>query len=421
MHDKGSGLSHNKPLEGIVVLAPEQFEAGPMCTMILSDLGAKVIKLERPGSGDYTRSMGANVINERREKVGGFYFRFNRNKKSIAIDLKSQKGKKLFLRLAQISDVVVENFRPSTMDSLGLGYEVLKKLKPELIYASITGFGHFNSPYIDRPAFDLIGQAMSGLMYSVSNTGEPHWAGIPITDHFSGVMAAMGIMAALLHREKTGLGQHVDISLIDCTVSLNERWLNIFDVTGVIPNRDTAISSAPYGAFKVEDGYIAISGGQTPVWPRFCKAIGRLDLLEDKSLDTMQGRAQNQKRIKEITEKWLKGKTKKESVDWLLSYKVPVAPVQNVEDILECEHLKQRNMIVEFDSPYSGKRRVVGNPIKLSMLKEIPPDPPPELGEHTAEILTEMLNMSKEEIQQLQTEKVIQCIDKKDKNATVKS
>ncbi len=411
---KGTDKYKPKPLDGIVVLAPEQFEAAPMCTMILSDLGAKVIKLERPGSGDHTRSMGPNTINEYGEKVGGFYFRFNRNKEGIAVDLKTPKGKELFLKLAKKSDVIVSNFSPGTMESLGLGYEDVKKVKSNLIYATISGFGHSNSPFIDRPAFDLIGQAMSGLMYAVANDkGEPQWVGIPITDHFSGVMAALGILAAVINRDKTGEGQNLDISLYDCTVTLNERWVNIFDVTGVIPDRDTALSSAPYGAFKVEDGYIAISGGQTPVWPRFCNAIGRPDLLEDESLNTMQGRAQNHKRLKEITEEWLKGKNKKESVDHLLSYGVPVGPVNNVKELFDCDHINERNMIVEFESPYSGKKRVVGNPIKFAGLQETPPAPPPELGEHTAQVLREMLDLTDEEILELERGKVIECRDKK--------
>jgi len=413
MNDAKNKSSNKKPLSGFIVLAPEHFETAPTCTMILADLGATVIKVERPGVGDHTRNMGPIVNNSRGEKVGGFYFRFNRNKKSIALDLKSKKGKEIFLRLVQMSDVIVENFSPDTMDNLGLGYKVLKKIKPEIIYASITGFGHFNSPYIERPAFDLIAQAMSGLMYAVSNNGVPHWVGVPISDQFSGVMAAIGIIAALLQRQKTGIGQQIDISLLDCTVLLNERTINIVDVTGVIPNRETAISSSPYGAFKVDDGYIAISGGQTPVWPRFCKAIGRLDLLEDESLNTMQGRAKNNKRLKEITEKWLQGKTKKEAIDWLLSFEVPVAPVQNPKEVLDSKHLKQRNMIVEFDSPYSGKRRVVGNPIKLSSIEETVPEPPPELGEHTVEILKGLLNISNKEIHQLREEGVIQNLEKK--------
>lgn len=409
MEENKRGCIQSKPLKGIKVLAPEQFEAAPMCTMILSDLGAEVIKLERPGSGDHTRNMGPNVINEYGDKVGGFYFRFNRNKKAICVDLKKQKGKDLFLALTKKVDVVVSNFSPGVMDKLGLGYEDLKRIKPDIIYATISGFGHSHSPYIDRPAFDLIGQAMSGLMYAVADeSGEPQWMGIPITDHFSGVMAAMGIIAALYERTRTGQGKHIDISLYDCTAVLNERWVNIYDVTGIIPNRNTALSSAPYGAFKVEDGFIAISGGQTPVWPRFCEAIGRLDLLKDESLSTMQGRAKNYKRLKEITEEWLKGKTKKEAIDWLLSYGVPVGPVNTVKDVLECEHMKQRNMILEFESPYSGKRRVIGNPIKFSGLDEVNPAPPPEMGQHTDEILTEMLDLDEGQLDELRKEGVIQ-------------
>jgi CoA:oxalate CoA-transferase len=395
------------PLEGIVILAPEQFEAAPMCTMLLADLGAKVIKLERPGHGDHARSMGPNVTNEYGDKVGSFFFRFNRNKKGIAVDLQKPKGKELFLKLARKADVVVENFSPGTMDKLGLGYEVLKQIKPNLIYASISGFGHRDSPYIDRPAFDLIGQAMSGLMYSVSNTGEPHWVGFPITDQISGIIAAMGIMAAIIQRQRTGEGQHVDVSLYDCTTFLNERWVNLFDATGIIPTRDTAVSSAPYGAFKVEDGYIAISGGQTPVWPRFCKAIGRMDLLNDENLKTMQDRAINQERLKIITEEWLKGKTKKEAIDWLDKFEVPVGPVQTVEEILNCPHLQARKMICEYKSPYSGKRRTIGNPIKLSAMADKDATAPPELGEHTTEILREMLNLSSEDIRELRAEGVI--------------
>lgn len=409
MRDRRPHSVTRGPLEGVTVLAPEQYEAAPFATMILADLGADVIRVEPP-NGEGGRRMGPLVTNQYGEQVGGFYFRFNRNKRSIVLDLKTDKGKQLFLELVRFADVVVENFRPRVMDKLGLGYQALRRVKPDIIYASISGFGHpdiYQSPYMDRPAFDLVAQAMSGLMFTVSNTGEPHWVGFPIGDHAAGVTAAIGILAALVHRARTGEGQHVDIAMYDSAVWLNERWVHIYDVTGTRPTRESAVGSAPYGPFAAKDGYIAISGGQEPVWPRFCKAIGREDLLQDPRLQTTQERARHRLMLKEIVEEWLAGKTRSEAVDWLLSYGVPAAPIHTVDELFECPHLKARNMICEFESPYSGKRRVVGNPIKLSLAKDRSVTPPPELGEHTEEILREMLGLSPEEIKRLEDEGVV--------------
>jgi len=400
----------NLPLENIVVLAAEHFETAPLCTAMLGDLGASIIKVERPGSGEAGREMGPLFLNKRGEQVAGFFFRFNHNKKSIALDLKNPKGKEIFLKLAQLSDIVVENFRPGVMKKLGLGYEQLKQVKPDLIYATITGFGHadiYQSPYIDRPAFDLLAQAYSGLMYTVSNTDEPTWVGLPVGDHYGGVMAVVGILTALFYREKTGKGQHVDISMYDCAAHLNERRVNIFDITGEITTKITNIGSAPYGPYKTKDGYIAISGGQPPVWPRFCKAIGREDLLNDISLQSTQDRAKNYQRLKVIVEEWLKNKTKNEALEILYSYGVPAAPVHNESDLFGCPHLKARKMIREYESDYSGKRTIIGNPVKLSLMKEKEPLPPPEAGEHTKEILQEMLGLSLPEILQLRDEGVV--------------
>ncbi|MGI6327581.1 MAG: CaiB/BaiF CoA transferase family protein [Dethiobacteria bacterium] len=402
--------TNNLPFENVTILAAEHFETAPICTCMLADLGANVIRVEKPGSGEGGRAMGPVFENKRGEKLSSFYFRFNHNKKSVAIDLKHPKGKELFLKLAEQADVVVENFRPGVMTKLGLGYEQLKQVKPDIIYATVTGFGHsdiYQSPYVDRPAFDLLAQAYSGLMYTVSNTDEPTWVGLPAGDHYGGVMAVLGIVSALYYRQLTGKGQHVDIAMYDCALHLNERRVNIYDVLGVKTNKMTNIGSAPYGPYKAKDGYIAISGGQPPVWPRFCKAVGREDLLEDVTLKSTQDRAKNYPRLRKIVEEWLKDKTREEALEIFYKFEVPAAPVHDEIDLFNCPHVKARKMIREYESDYSGRRRVVGNPIKLSLMTEKEPVPPPDVGEQTREVLRDMLNIPLPEIEQLKNEGIV--------------
>jgi len=272
----------DKPLTGIRVLDLGHVLAMPTCTMQLADLGAEVIKIERPGIGDDSRYFGPF-----KNKESAYFISINRNKKSITLDLKKEKGKKIFKDLVKISDVVTENYRPNTMQKLGLGYETLKAINPQIIYASICGFGH-KTVYPGRPGYDVIAQATGGIMAITGQAdGPPTRVGSSIGDIFSGSFATIGILAALRVKEKTGLGQQVDIAMMDAVVSVLENAVVRYTVTGEIPQRTGSAhpSIAPFDVFEAQDGWFVIGVGNDILWEKFCKAINKIDLLKRETID----------------------------------------------------------------------------------------------------------------------------------------
>jgi len=394
----------DKPLKGIRVLDLGHVLAMPTCTMQLADLGAEVIKIERPGVGDDSRYFGPF-----KNKESAYFISINRNKKSITLDLKKDQGKKIFKDLVKISDVVTENYRPNTMQKLGLGYETLKAINPQIIYASICGFGH-KTVYPGRPGYDVIAQATGGIMAITGQAdGPPTRVGSSIGDIFSGSFATIGILAALRVKEKTGLGQQVDIAMMDAVVSVLENAVVRYTVTGEIPQRTGSAhpSIAPFDVFEAQDGWFVVGIGNDMLWEKFCKAINKTDLLNDSRFTTNPKRSENYQALKPIITHWSKKKTVQEVLDILLQAGVPVGEVNTIDKIVEDPNIKLREMIVEVEHPQAGKVKITDSPIKLSLTPGKVEKASPLLGEHTEEILGELLGFSQEEIEGLKKEGVI--------------
>ena len=393
------------PLSGVRVLDFTRVLAGPFCTMLLADLGADVIKVERPGRGDDTRTFPPFA-----GKESAYFININRNKRSIVINLKHPKGRELALELAKKSDVIVENFRPGTMEKLGLSYEDVKKVNPRIIYASISGFGQYG-PYRDRPGYDLIGQAMGGIM---SITGwpfsPPTRTGTAIADILAALFCCVGILSALRARDKTGEGRRIDVSLVDSVMSACEAYVEMYLVEGKVPTRigNRYEFIYPYDTFEAKDGWIAIGIGNEEMWARFCKATNMMWMLEDPKFSTNEARLENHAEVKRVVEDWTRNKTVKEILDILLKYEIPCGPVYSMDEVCNDPHIaKAREMVVEIDQPNVGKMRIVGCPIKMTPTGASIRRPAPLLGQHTDEILKEVLGLSNEEIKRLREENVI--------------
>jgi formyl-CoA transferase len=382
-----------RPLEGLTVLGVEQFIAGPYCTMILADAGAEVIKIERPGVGDPRRTIGPYLTAaDGRTRVSGGFLEYNRNKKSVTLNLQTPEGKEILRRLAATADVLVENFRPGTMGRLGLGYEQLSLLNPRLVYAAISGFGQLEGyvgPYSAWPAFDIVAEAMSGVMHIVGYADRPPTTTIyGLADTYSGLVAALGIMFALRDRERAGVGQFVDTSMYDSMLALNERSLTTYSLTGEVPVRGHETIQGPRAAFKAADGYVALNIPTDDLWRRFAALLGRPDLADDPRAKDGPSRARNAEGfLRPVIEGWMAGKTKAEVVRLMLEAGIPAGPVQTAADIFACSHVAKRRMLLEVNDPQLGPRLFCRTPLRLSRAAEVEGRPAPRLGEHTVEVL----------------------------------
>lgn len=406
------GQGNRRPLEGVRVLAVEQMMAGPYASLLLADAGAEVIKIEQPGVGDMMREVGIIIENPQGQRVAGFFIRMNRQKKSITLDLKKAQGQQVFKDLVRVSDVVLENFRPGVMDSFGVGYGVLKEINPALLYVSVSGFGHldlYQSPYWDRPAFDMVVQAMSGLMYRAGREEDPPlWGGWPLTDQWAGTLAAFGVILALRQRDMTGKGQHIDISMYDGAMALNERAISDYLLNGREPTRGFDSYNSPYGPFRSKDGYVVVAVVNQSMWIRLCKLLEREDLASDPELATGIGRFSHEEDlIRPLLEGWLKDKTKVEAAEILTKNGVAAGPVQTVEELLRDPHVQARRMLIDVEDHVAGRTRVIGNPVKMTLLPEPGPASSPLLGEHTEQLLKDLLGLGSQEIDELRTEGVI--------------
>ncbi len=395
----------NRPLENIKVLDLTRVLAGPFCTMILGDLGAEVLKVEMPGTGDDARGFGPF------KNGSSLYFAsINRDKKSISLNLKSEQGKQIFKQLLPQFDVLVENFRPGTMEKLGLGYEVLKELHPGLIYAASSGFGH-SGPYSTRPSYDILAQAMGGIM---SITGwpdsPPTRVGMSLGDITASLYTAIGINAALYHRTKTGLGQKIDVSMLDCQASILENALARYQVEGKSPeplgNRHPTIT--PFQAFKASDGHFVVAVGNDNLWKSFCMAIQRPDLIDDPRFLTNGLRTDNIDALVTILEPIFTQKPMNEWLGIIEKAKVPCAPINTVDKLFEDEQLKARNMIIDLHDKDAGDIKIAGNPIKMTTVPEVSRrNPAPGVGEHNEEILSKLLGLDTKSIDALRKDGVI--------------
>jgi CoA:oxalate CoA-transferase len=402
-----SDATNAGPLAGIRVLSNEVQVAGPYCSMTLADRGADVIKVERPKYGDSAREGAPVLKNEAGERVSGYFMRFNRNKRSLTLNLKDPRAAQIYKDLAARSDVVIDNLRPGAMDALGLGYQDLQPLNPGLIYVSISGFGtlpEYEGVYAGRPAYDIVSQAMGGLMFTCGQEGgPPTWLGVALGDLYSAALSVQGILFALYERTRTGLGQYLDISMYDAIVSLAERSVTAYSLTGHVLERGIEPFIAPWGPFQTRDGWIALIVPTERDWSRFCEAIGRPDLVGMKGeTDSGPARARNMRDgfLKPIVEGWIAAHSTQEVVDTLLAQGLPVGPVQNAQEIFDCPHLAARQMMLEVDDPVAGKVKLVGPPIKMSGQPAPIAWPAPRLGEHNVEILGE-LGYSDEQVREL--------------------
>ena len=394
----------DRPLTGIRIIALEQYMAGPYCTMLLADAGAEVIKIERPGSGDPRRSIPPFAEKDGTRKAGGF-MAYNRNKKSFCLNVQSDEGKTIYLDLVKSADVVVENLRPGSTDKLGIGYKDLKVINPKLIYAAISGFGRlegYKGPDSDRPAFDIVAEAMSGIMHLVGFEDKPpSWTIYGMADVYTGLCTSYAITQALFQREKTGKGQFVDSAMLDAMISLNERMVMLYTITGEEPHRGRLKHLYPRGAFKCKNGYLAMNVPDDLVWARLCKSMERDDLIDDVKSNTGTARAANGDFLGPIIEEWLSKKTRDEAEKILNENGVPVGSVYTAKDIFESEQVKARKSLIDIEDPDVGTYQFARGPVMLSDAPEIETNPAPDLGQHTHEILSSILGYSDEQINEL--------------------
>jgi formyl-CoA transferase len=374
------------PLSGLRVLDLSQVMAGPFCCMLLGDMGADVIKVEPPGVGDQTRkSMGFRMKGE--DSPG--FLALNRNKRSIAINLKSDAGREVFYALVGTADILVENMRPGVAEKLGVDYPRLSKLNPRLVYASISGFGQ-TGPWSQRPGFDLIAQAMSGVISAMGLPGaEPVKSGVPIGDLGAGLFALYGILSAVIGREKTGRGQYIDTSLFDAAIALSVWETTELWATGRSPQPLGTANrmSAPYQAFSASDGRFVVGAANQRLWLRFCEVIGRPDLTADpRYLDNKDRVAHRETLAQELAPVFL-ARPAAEWVDAFLAAGVPAGPINSYVEALDNEHARARGAMIEIAHPVEGHFKALGFPVKMSGPGPKLRLPPPLLGQHTADII----------------------------------
>lgn len=387
-------------LEGLVVLDLSRVLAGPYCTMMLADMGAEVIKIEVPKVGDDSRGFPPFIDGE-----SAYFKNMNRNKKGITLNLKEEKGKEIFKELVKKADVVVENYRPGTMEKLGLGWDTLKEINPRLVYGSVSGFGH-TGRYSKRAGYDIVGQAMSGIM-SVTGWpgGEPTRTGGPISDTMSGMSLTIAILAAVRHRDMTGQGQKVDIALVDTLVSSMQIINQIYLVGGRLPQRigNRYESTYPYDTFETKDNQnIVIGCANNKFWKILCQIMGREELIEDPMTKENKDRVANHEKIKPIVTEWTKQHNATELVDLLLEKGVPASPIYDLSQVAADPHIAiDREMFPEVEYPRVGKIKVTGSHLKMSETKTSFRFPSPDLGQHNGEIYKEMLNYTDEELKEL--------------------
>src|ERR1700722_15792931 len=391
------------PLEGVRVLALENFIAGPVASMWLADAGAEGVKIEKPGGGDQARGLEpARTSGSERRSLS--FIRANRNKKSVALDIKSPSGRAVLKRLIARADIVLENLNASALARLQLDYDSLSSEFPRLIYVSISGYGRGLRPSPDTasPAFDVVGQAVSGLMWRPEGADKrPHYLGFPMADIYASTVALAGTYQALYARERTGKGSFVDVSLVDGAAALNELSIIMYGAFREIQAPGLHALTAPFGAFQAKDGWVVIGVLGESVWQRFAAAIEAPQLLARPELANGVLRHKNLSVIVEVLDAWLASRTVREVVQILGSYDVPAAPVLNVDQVLESEHLQARGMLMTIDDPVWGPTVVAGNPVETSLVPHDLSDPPPALGADTADVLSTWIGASQAELESL--------------------
>jgi crotonobetainyl-CoA:carnitine CoA-transferase CaiB-like acyl-CoA transferase len=386
------------PLTGIRVLDLTRVLAGPTCTQMLGDLGAEVIKIERPGAGDDTRGFAPPFWPNTQESA--YFLGANRNKKSVTLDIAKPEGQAIVHRLLESCDILAENFKVGALAKYGLGWEQLKDKHPKLIYCSITGFGQ-TGPYAPRPGYDALVQAMGGVMsLTGAPDGTPQKVGIPVADLFAGLYGCIGILAAVNHRHATGQGQRVDIGMLDTHVAwLANQGMNYL-ATGENPTRlgNQHPNIAPYQEFPTADGYIILAVGNDPTFERFCKAVGQEQLLADSRFATNAKRVENRGLVTETLTPVMRSRSTAEWITALEALKIGCGPINTLEQVFADPQVQARGCVVEMPHASGETVKVIANPVRLSAT---PPDyrgAPPALGQHTAEVLGGLLGLGEAEV-----------------------
>ena len=359
-------MPNRGPLAGVTVLDLTRVLAGPYCTMVLYDLGARIIKVERPGTGDDARAIGP-FIESGGERESAYFLSLNRGKQSIALDLKDDADRAIFEPLLARADVLVENFRPGTMEKLGYGWDVLHERHPRLIYAAASGFGH-SGPYSRRPAYDLVVQAMGGIM-SLTGTpgGPPTRVGSSIGDITAGLFTAIGVNAALFERAQTGVGRKIDVAMLDSQVAILENAIARYQATGEIPGPTGARhpSITPFEAFQTRDGFVVIAAGNDSLFARLCESVGRPELAEREDFATNELRTRNHEVLRGELETSLSQETTATWLERLENAEIPCGPINDIAQVLADEHVRARNMLVTVPGPGDQPIEIAGNPIKF--------------------------------------------------------
>ena len=401
-----------KPLNGIKVIDLTHMLAGPYAGMVIADLGAEVVKVEPLATGEMTRGLLKSDPNYSYKQFGAYFLTLNRNKKSVSLDLKSEEGLEVFYDLVKSADVVLNNFSAGVVKKLKVDFESLKKINPRIVTCSITGFGE-TGPHASRPAYDQIVQAYSGGMSITGpDVNTPTRAGIPIGDLGSGLYSVIGILSALLSREKTNLGQHIDMSLLDVQISLLTYMATMQTLSGIDPEPigNAHFVHVPYNTFTTKDGFVVIAVITDAFWEALLDVVD-VESLRDPKFSKSIDRLKNQEFIEAQLNKVLSTKTSDFWVDALNNAKVPCGPINSFSQALNDEQVQHRNMIVEVEHPDGGTVKMPGNPVKLSYTNEDTYSPPPHLGSHTKEILKDWGEYDEKSIQALIDKKIIQSIN----------
>lgn len=391
-------------LEGVKVIDFTQFLSASYCSQILGDLGADVIKIERPGSGEVYRKYGPKFI----KGESTSFLSVNRNKRSVALNIKESKGQEVLRKLAEKSDIFIENFKPGTLKKYGLDYDFLSSLNPKLIYCSTSGFGQ-SGPYSKKGGFDLIAQAMSGLMHVTGEKhGPPVKVGYPVLDIGAGMYSAIGVLAALHARGETGYGQHVDVSLLETGVAWGLMAAGNYFADATIVGRMGSASpqNAPYQAFNVQDGAFVVGTGNDALWIKFCEVFGLAHLKENPEYADNASRVKNQENLAEEIQDHLKHCAVAECIKKLDDAGIPGGPINTIEDVLRDPHVVERDMILSIRHPKAGEIKNIACPVKMSKTPTDVRYPPPGLGEHTNEVLTE-LGYTAEELESMGKSNII--------------
>lgn len=398
-----------RSLEGIRVVDLSHVLAAPTTSMYLADLGAEVIHIEPP-HGDDSREFGP-FAGQPDKNRSGYFISLNRNKKGMVLDLKQEKAKEILRQLIKVSDIVVENYRPTTMRKMGFGWDELQKINPRIIYCSISGFGQDTLPeYAQRPSYDMVAQAYSGIMSITGPEGGPPCrVGSSVGDIISGTQAVVGILAALIYREKSGRGQHLDMSMVDGLFATLENAVARYTLNGEIPGPLGGIhpSITPFQGYQTADSWIIAAIGTDQLFTKYCKVIGLENLSNDPRFTTNPLRTKNRRELNTILDPVMKTKTTAEWEKIFEEASLPFSPINNLKQICEDPHIRYRGMLVEIDQPAVGKMRIANSPIRLSETPGQVYAPAPLLGQHSEDVLREVLGYSQAEIDKLKEAGII--------------